>query len=156
MAGWHKCVRDWLKRTDRDVASLAWSLAEERQRRKFGGLTAIHIKAHAGDRKQRSQFTHREVMNVQADKLKHAITPSMPMYASFRLPVMGETTLWYQPTEYETLVVERCTRSPEAYRTQHVCAPLIDSTTLHNSIMSCVPSSPVLGSWGGCESLVVV
>ena len=28
------------------------------------------------------------------------ITPSMPMYASFRRPVTGETTLWYQPTEH--------------------------------------------------------
>ena len=36
-------------------------------------------------------------------------------------------------------------------RTQHVCAPLIDSTTLHNSIMSFAPSSPVLGSWGGAR-----
>ena len=30
--GRHKYIRDWLKRTDREVASLAWSLAEERQR----------------------------------------------------------------------------------------------------------------------------
>ena len=45
--GRHKYVRDWLTRTDRDVASLAWSLAEERRRRGFGGLTAIHMKAHA-------------------------------------------------------------------------------------------------------------
>ena len=36
--GRRKYVRDWLKRTDRDVASLAWSLAEERERRDFGGL----------------------------------------------------------------------------------------------------------------------
>ena len=36
--GRRKYVRDWLKRTDRDVASLAWSLAEERERRGFGGL----------------------------------------------------------------------------------------------------------------------
>ena len=56
--GRHKYVRDWLKRTDRDVASLVWSLAEERQRRGFGALTAIHIKAHAEDRKHRSLFTH--------------------------------------------------------------------------------------------------
>ena len=62
---------------------------------------AIHIKAHAEDLKQRSQFTHHEEMNVRADELAHAITPSMPMYASFRRPVTGETTLWYQPTEYE-------------------------------------------------------
>ena len=98
-------MRDWLKRTDRDVGSLAWSLAEERERRDFGGLAAIHIKAHAEDRKQRSQFTHCEEMNVRADELAHAhvITPSTPMYASFRRPVTGETTLWYQPTEYENV-----------------------------------------------------
>ena len=48
--GRHKYVRDWLKHTDRDVASLEWSLAEERQRRGFGGLVAIHIEAHAEDR----------------------------------------------------------------------------------------------------------
>jgi hypothetical protein len=36
--GRRKYVRDWLKRTDHDVASLAWSLAEERERRGFGGL----------------------------------------------------------------------------------------------------------------------
>ena len=97
--GRHKYVRDWLKRTDRDVASLAWSLAEERQRREFGGLSSIHIKVHAEDRKQRSQFTHHEVMNLRADELTHAITLNMPMYASFRRPVVGVTTLWYQPVE---------------------------------------------------------
>ena len=42
--GRRKYVRDWLKQTDRDVASLAWSLAEEREARDFGGLEAIHIK----------------------------------------------------------------------------------------------------------------
>ena len=36
--GRRKYVRDWLKRTDRGVASLAWSLAKERERRGFGGL----------------------------------------------------------------------------------------------------------------------
>ena len=101
--GRRKYVRDWLKRTDRDVASLAWSLAEERERRGHGGLVAIHIKAHAEDRKSRSQFTHHEVMNVRADELTHAITQDMPMYASFRRPVTGETTLWYQPSEYENV-----------------------------------------------------
>ena len=101
--GRRKYIRDWLKRTDRDVASLAWSLAEERLRRGFKGLVAIHIKAHAEDRKQRSQFTHHEVMNVRADELTHAITPSMPMHASFRRPAVGETSLWYQPTEYENV-----------------------------------------------------
>ena len=40
-------------------------------------------------------------MNVRAGELTHAITPSMPMYASFRRPFTGETTLWYQPTEHE-------------------------------------------------------
>ena len=52
---------------------------------------------------QRSQFTHHEKMNVRADELTHAITLSMPMYASFRRPVTGETTLWYQPTEYKNV-----------------------------------------------------
>ena len=92
--GRRKHVRDWLKRTDRDVESLAWSLAEERERRNFGGLEAIHIKAHAEDRKQRSQFTHHEKMNVRADELTHATTPSIPMCASFRRPVTGEATFW--------------------------------------------------------------
>ena len=59
--------------------------------RRGWGLLAIHIKAHAEDRKQRSQFTHHEEMNVRADELTHAITPSMPMYASFRRPATGET-----------------------------------------------------------------
>jgi len=96
-----KYIRDWPKRTDRDVGSLAWSLAEERERQGFGGLVANHIKAHAEDRKQRSQFTHHEVMNVRADELTHATTSSMPMYASFRRQVSGKTTLCYQSTEYE-------------------------------------------------------
>ena len=91
--GRRKYIRDWLKRTDRDVASLAWSLAEERKRRGVGGLLAIHIKAHAEDRKQRSQFTHNEVMNVRADELTHAIISSMPMYASFRRPVSVDDPL---------------------------------------------------------------
>ena len=111
--GRNKYVRDWLTRTDRDVVTLAWSLAEERQRRGFGGLVAIHIKAHAEDRKQRSQFTHHKVMNVRADELTHAITPSMPMYA-----VSGG--LWWvrRPSgtsrqNTRTWVVERCTRLPE-------------------------------------------
>ena len=101
--GRRKYVRDWLKRTDHDVVSLAWSLAEERERRGFGRLVAIHIKAHAEDRKKRSQFTHHEEMNVRADELAHDITSDMPMYASFRRPVTGETTLRYQPTEYENV-----------------------------------------------------
>ena len=91
--GRRKYVRDWLKRTDRDVASLAWSLAEERERQGSGGLEGIHIKAHAEDRKARSQITHHEEMNVRADELTHAITQDIPMYASFRRPVTGETTL---------------------------------------------------------------
>ena len=77
------------------MASLAWSLLEERERRDFGGLVAIHIKAHAEDRKQRTQFTHHEETDVRADELTHAITPSMSMFASFRRPFTGETTLWY-------------------------------------------------------------
>ena len=101
--GRRKYIRDWIKRTDRDVVSLAWSLAEERMRRGYGGLVAIHIKAHAEDRKQRSQFTHHEVTDVRADEPTHAITPSTPMYASFRRPVVGETTLWYQPARYENV-----------------------------------------------------
>ena len=72
-------------------------------RRCFGGPTAIHIKAHAEDRKHRSQFIHHEVMNVRADELTHAITPHMPMYASFRRPAVGETALWYQPTAYKNV-----------------------------------------------------
>ena len=91
--GRRKYIRDWLKRTDRDVASLAWSLAEERERWGFRGLVAIHIKAHAEDRKQRSQFTHHEAMNVRADELTHAIISSMPMYASFRRPVSVDDPL---------------------------------------------------------------
>ena len=70
--GLRKYARDWLKCTDSDVASLAWSLAEEHERRDFGGLEAIHVKAHAEDRKQRSQFTNHEEMNVRADELTHA------------------------------------------------------------------------------------
>ena len=42
-------------------------------------------------------------MDVRADELTHAMTPHVPMYASFRRPVAGETTLWYQPTEYENV-----------------------------------------------------
>ena len=53
--------------------------------------------------KKRSQFTHHEEMNVRADELAHAITPDMPLYASFRRPVTGKTTLWYQPMEYENV-----------------------------------------------------
>ena len=78
--GRYKYVRGKLKRTDRDVASLPWSLAEERKQRGFGGLAAIHIKAHAEDRKHRSQFTHHEVMDVRADELTYAITPHMIAY----------------------------------------------------------------------------
>ena len=77
--GRRKYVRDWLKRTDRDVASLAWSLAEERERRGFGGLVTIHIKAHAEDRKQRSQFTHHEEMNVRAGELPRDRSSSTPL-----------------------------------------------------------------------------
>ena len=40
---------------------------------------------------------------LATDELAHAITPDMPLYASFRRPVTGETTLWYQPTEYENV-----------------------------------------------------
>ena len=101
--GRRKYIRDWLKRTDRDVVSLTWPLAEERERRGFGGLVAIHIKVHAEDHKQRSQFTHHEEMNVRAGELTHAITSGLPMYARFRRPVSGETTLWYQPTKYENV-----------------------------------------------------
>ena len=77
--GRRKYIRDWL--TDRNVASLAWSLAEERQRRGFGGLAAIHIKPHAKDCKHSSQFTphHHEAMYVRADELTHTITPRVPM-----------------------------------------------------------------------------
>ena len=96
-------TRNWLRRNDRNLATLAWKLDEERAANDFGKLTAVHQLGHAEKRKKRSDFDTHEKYNDKVDGLTHAITGDMPDYASFARDYTGRTTLWHEPSEQENV-----------------------------------------------------
>ena len=75
--------RNWLRRNDRYLASLAWRLANDRQMAGLGSTTVLHHLGHPEKRKRASQFDTHEVYNSKVDALTHQIDGAMPLYVSF-------------------------------------------------------------------------
>ena len=75
--------RNWLRRNDRDLASLAWRLANDRQMAGLGSTTVLHQLGHPEKRKRAEQFDTHEVYNSKVDALTHQLDDAMPLYASF-------------------------------------------------------------------------
>ena len=65
--------RNWLRRNDRDLASLAWRLANDRQMAGLGSTTVLHQLGHPEKRKRPEQFDTHEVYNSKADALTHQL-----------------------------------------------------------------------------------
>ena len=76
--------RNWLRRNDRNLASLAWRLANDRQMAGLGSTTILHQLGHPEKRKQAEQFDAHEVYNSKVDALTNQPDDAMPLYASFR------------------------------------------------------------------------
>ena len=93
--------RNRLRRNDRDLASLAWRLANDRQMAGLGSTAVLHQLGHSEERKRAGQFDTHEVYNSTADALTHQLDDTMPLYASFRRALRGRTTIWYEPLEEE-------------------------------------------------------
>ena len=95
--------RNWLRRNDRDMATLACALDRERRQRGFGELTALHQLGHAEKRKKRAEFDVHERYNDIADGLAHEINGPMPVYAPFARDHTSHTALWHAPLEEENV-----------------------------------------------------
>ena len=76
--------RNWLRRNDRDLATLAWRLVNDRRLAGIGDARAVHILGHPEKRKRPELFDEHEVCNVKVYSLTHCINDTMPLYASFR------------------------------------------------------------------------
>ena len=88
-----KFRRNWLRRNDRDLASLAWRLANDRQLAGLGSTTVLHQLGHPEKRKWPEQFDTHEVYNSKVDARTHQINGVMPLYVSFRRTLHGHTTV---------------------------------------------------------------
>jgi len=95
--------RNWLRRNDQDLASLAWHLANDRQMVGLGSTTVLHQIGHPEKRKRASQFDTHEMCNSKVGALTHQINGAMPLYVSFRRALRGHTTIWYELLEEENV-----------------------------------------------------
>jgi hypothetical protein len=84
-----KFRRNWLRHNDRDLATLAWRLANDRQLAGLGGITVLHQLGHPEKRKRPEQFDTHEVYNSKVDALTHQIDDTMPLCVSFRRALHG-------------------------------------------------------------------
>ena len=76
--------RNWLRRNDRDLASLAWRLANDRQMAGVGSTTVLHQLGRPEKRKRAEQFDTHEVYNSKVDALTFQLDDTMALYVSFR------------------------------------------------------------------------
>ena len=107
--GLWRCHRNWLRRNDRDLASLAWRLANDRQISGLESTTVLHKLGNPEKRKRASQFDMHEVYNSKVGALTHQIRDgAMPLYVSFRRALHGHTTIRFEPLEEENV-------GPEGY-----------------------------------------
>ena len=104
---WCFC-RNWLRRNDRDLVSLAWRLANDRQIAGLGRTTVLHQVGHPEKRNWASQYDTHEVYNSKVDALTHQIDDAMPLYVSFRRALRGHTTIWHESLEEENVGHEGC------------------------------------------------
>jgi len=68
-----KFRRNWLRRKNRNLASLAWCLTNNRQLAELGGTTILHQLGHPEKRKRPEQFDTHEVYNSKVGALTHQI-----------------------------------------------------------------------------------
>ena len=101
--GFWRFSRNWLRRNDRDLAMLAWRMANDRQMAGLGSVTVLHQLGHPEKRKRPEQFDTHEVYNTKADALTHKLSDSMALYVSFRRALRGHTSVWYEPLEEENV-----------------------------------------------------
>lgn len=94
---------NWLRRNDRAMASLAWELSAERERRGLGTLTVLHQLGHPEKRATPAQYDTHDRYNVRVNAATHRIKSDMPLYISFRRMSRQHTQLWYEPLEEENV-----------------------------------------------------
>ena len=94
---------DWLRRNDKDMATLAWELDAARRAKGFGGLRAVHQLGHPEKREKASEYDQHEKLNVKVDALTHCLTDEMPLYVSFKRQARRQTQLWYEPLYEENV-----------------------------------------------------
>ena len=97
--GVHRFAHGWLRRNERDVATLAWEVAAERARLGFGTIVVVlhQLLGHPEKRKKPADYDEHERYNAKADALTHVTTLDMPIYVSFRRAGRRQTQLWYEP-----------------------------------------------------------
>ena len=81
--------RNWLRHNDRDLASLAWRLANDQQMAGLGSAPVLHQLGHPEKRKRAEQFDTHEVYNSKVDALTHQLDDTMALYASRATPRSG-------------------------------------------------------------------
>jgi hypothetical protein len=77
--GQDRFAHDWLRRNERDMATLAWEVAAERERLRFGTIVVLHQLGHPGRRREPADYDKHERYNAKVGALTHAITPDMPI-----------------------------------------------------------------------------
>ena len=55
---------DWLRRNDKDMATLAWELDAARRAKGFGGLRAVHQLGHSSSSKFRKVIMRRGIVKI--------------------------------------------------------------------------------------------
>ena len=91
------------RRNERDMATLAWEVAAERERLGFGTIVVLHQLGHLEKRKKPVDYDEHERYNAKVGALTHAITPAMPIYVSFRRAGRRQTQLWYELMQQENV-----------------------------------------------------
>ena len=121
--GEHRFAHDWLRRNERDMATLAWEIAAERERLGFGTIVVLHQLGHPEKRKKPADYDEHERYNVKVDTLTHAITPDMPVYVSFRRTGRRQTQLWYEPLQQENVSHGTCHEEVTSDTYRHITRP---------------------------------
>ena len=114
--------RNWLRRNNRDLASLAWRLANDRQMAGLGSTTVLHQLWNPAKRNRAEQFDTYEVYNSKVDALTHQLDDTMALYVSFCRALRGHTMIWYEPLEEEDVGHGGCHEvTGDVYK--HITAP---------------------------------
>ena len=95
--------RNLLRRNDRDLALMCWSLMAARERDGLGRVEAKHQKGHAERRKKRADFDTHEVYNDKVDAATHTASKNDTVYVSFAPLSTDRTGVWYEPLETENV-----------------------------------------------------
>ena len=85
--GADRFAHGWLRRNERDMATLAWEVTAERERLGFGTIMVLHQPGHPEKRNKPADYDEHERYNVKVDALTHAITPDIPIYVPYRAAI---------------------------------------------------------------------